>query len=129
MSVIPEKALKPERLLEFDILRGIAIFGVILIHIIGSSFHFWNKGSQTWFIFLTLDQMFRFSVPLFVFISGYTLYSKYKDNFKYLEFYTRRVLKVLPWYFVWSLIIYLYINFTVEKLTIKNSNSYLHCLL
>lgn len=85
-----------------------------MIHIIGSSFHFWNEGSPTWFIFITLDQLFRFSVPLFVFISGFTLYSKYKDNFKYWEFYTRQVLRVLPWYFVWSLIIYLYINLTVK---------------
>ena len=107
-------ALRPERLIEFDVLRGIAIFGVILIHIIGASFHFWNKGSATWFIFLTLDQLFRFSVPLFVFISGYTLYSKYKEHFKYWEFYSKRAFRVLPWYFVWSLIIYLYINFTVK---------------
>ncbi len=107
-------ASKSERLLELDILRFASIFGVILIHIIGSSFHFWSEGSPTWFVFLTLDQFFRFSVPLFVFISGYTLYSKYKQNFKYREFYTRRILRVLPWYFVWSLIIFLYINFTVK---------------
>ncbi len=105
---------KSERLLELDILRGVSIIGVILIHIIGSSFHFWAKGSSTWFVFLTLDQFFRFSVPLFVFISGYTLYSKYRDNFKYGEFYLRRAARTLPWYFVWSLIIYIYINLTVE---------------
>ena len=104
---------KPERLLHLDLLRSASIIGVILIHIIGSSFHFWYQGSPTWFIFLILDQLFRFSVPLFVFISGYTLYSKYARHFKYSEFYSRRVLRVLPWYFVWSLIIYLYINFTV----------------
>jgi len=108
-------AYKLERLLQLDILRGVSIIGVILIHIIGSSFHFWNKGSLTWFVFLTLDQLFRFSVPLFVFISGYTLYSKYALNFKYREFYLKRVARVLPWYFVWSLIIYIYINLTVKS--------------
>lgn len=105
---------KSERLLELDVLRGVSIIGVILIHIIGSSFHFWAKGSSTWFVFLTLDQLFRFSVPLFVFISGYTLYSKYKDNFKFKDFFLRRAARVLPWYFAWSLIIYIYINLTVE---------------
>lgn len=105
---------KSERLLQLDILRCVSIFGVVLIHIIGSSFHFWSKGSPTWFVFLTLDQLFRFSVPLFVFISGYTLYSKYSDNFKYRDFYSRRVARVLPWYLIWSLIIYAYINFTVK---------------
>lgn len=107
-------AYKSERLLQLDILRAIAIFGVIFIHIIGSSFHFWNEGSSTWFIFLTLDQLFRFSVPLFVFISGYALYSKYKENLKLSEFYKKRAARVLPWYFVWSLIIYTYINLTVK---------------
>ena len=109
-----QMAFKPERLLELDILRGASIIGVILIHIIGASFHYWDKGSPTWFVFLTLDQLFRFSVPLFVFISGYTLYSKYARNFKYWDFYWRRATRVLPWYFIWSLIIYIYINLTVK---------------
>ncbi len=108
-------AFKPERLVELDILRAVAIFGVILIHIIGSSFHFWDQGSPAWVIFLTLDQLFRFSVPLFVFISGYTLYLKYKQNFKYFEFYLKRAARILPWYFFWSLIIYIYIHTTVAK--------------
>lgn len=105
---------KSERLLELDILRGVSIIGVILIHIIGSSYHFWNEGSAVWTVFISIDQFFRFSVPLFVFISGYTLYSKYAQDFKYWQFYKKRSGKVLPWYIVWSLIIYIYINFTVE---------------
>ncbi len=104
---------RSERILELDILRGISIIGVILIHIIGLSFHFWQEGSAVWKVFMSLDQFFRFSVPLFVFISGYTLYSKYSSNFKIWKFYSRRITRVLPWYFFWSLIIYIYINFTV----------------
>ncbi len=107
-------ALKSERLIEFDILRGVSIIGVIVIHIIGGSFHFWHQGSLTWFIFLTLDQLFRFSVSLFVFISGYTLYSKYARDFKYQEFFAKRIARIVPWYLVWSLIIYIYINLTVK---------------
>ena len=105
---------KSERLLELDVLRGVSIIGVILLHIIGSSFHFWQQGSTVWTTFISIDQFFRFSVPLFVFISGYTLYSKYARSFKHWKFYLRRVARVLPWYFVWSLIIYIYINFTVK---------------
>ena len=104
---------KSERLLELDILRGVSIIGVILLHIIGSSFHFWNQDSTVWTVFISIDQFFRFSVPLFVFISGYTLYSKYVRDFKYWDFYWRRAARVLPWYFVWSLIIFIYINSTV----------------
>ena len=68
---------------------------------------------MTWSVLVSLDQLFRFSVPLFVFISGYTLYSKYRDNFMFLKFFLKRITKVMPWYVVWSLIIYMYINFTV----------------
>ena len=106
---------KLNRYLPLDILRGVSIIGVILLHIIGSSFHFWNEGSITWTVFISIDQFFRFSVPLFVFISGYTLYSKYSKNLKYLEFFKKRAARVLPWYFVWSLIIYIYIHQTVAK--------------
>ncbi|MDP2632411.1 MAG: acyltransferase [Candidatus Curtissbacteria bacterium] len=106
-------AFKQQRLLQLDVLRCASIIGVILIHIIGSSFHFWNEGSTVWTVLISIDQLLRFSVPLFVFISGYTLYSKYAQDFKYREFYWRRVVRVIPWYLVWSLIIYIYINFTV----------------
>lgn len=102
-----------QRDLNLDVLRASSILGVILIHIIGASFQYWRQGSPEWAIFIAIDQFFRFSVPLFVFISGFTLYSKYKDNFNFWEFYTKRAVRILPWYFVWSLIIYLYINFTV----------------
>ncbi len=101
---------KPRRLVEFDILRAFAIFGVIIIHIIGVSFHYWSKGSLTWVVFLALDQLFRFSVPFFVFISGYTLFLKYHQIFKYSRFYLKRTTRVLPWYFFWSFLIYIYLH-------------------
>lgn len=102
-----------ERELNLDVLRSLSIIGVVLIHIIGASFQYWHQGSLEWAFFIATDQFFRFSVPLFVFISGYTLYSKYNNNFKFWEFYTKRALRILPWYLLWSLIIYIYINISV----------------
>jgi peptidoglycan/LPS O-acetylase OafA/YrhL len=107
-------AANKTRHLELDVLRGLSIIGVILVHIIGGSFHFWPEGSTIWTLFVSMDQFFRFSVPLFVFISGYSLYSKYAQNFKYREFYVKRARRILPWYIVWSLIIYTYIHLTVK---------------
>ena len=104
---------KSERLLELDVLRGASVIGVILIHIIGGSFHFWQQGSAIWTIFIILDQLFRVSVPLFVFISGYNLYSRYAHKFNLAEFLIKRVARLVPWYIIWSLIIFLYINLTV----------------
>lgn len=107
-------SFRSKRVVEFDILRAFAIFGVMCIHIIGVSFQFWSKGSLTWAAFLSLDQLFRFSVPFFVFISGYSLYLKYWQNFKFVDFYLRRATRILPWYFFWSLIIYIYLHLNVK---------------
>lgn len=54
-----------------DTLRGWSIFGVVCIHFAGSfvttDIHVW---SPSFFLGLTLNQIFIFAVPLFVFLSG-----------------------------------------------------------
>lgn len=106
---------KSGRFVQLDVLRGLSIIGVILIHIIGGSLNFWSRDSIAWPIFITLDQFFRFSVPLFVFISGLSLYSKYRHNFEFKDFYKKRISRVLPWYLAWSLIIYVYLHSRVPE--------------
>lgn len=103
-----------ERISELDILRAIAIFAVILIHSISSGFYAVSWSSNTFKIYLILDQFCRFSVPLFVGLSGYTLTLRYKDNLLNIgEFFRRRVLRLIPWYLFWSAVIFLYIRFSV----------------
>ncbi len=54
-----------------DTLRGWSIFGVVCVHFAGSfvttDIHAW---SPSFFLGLTLNQVFSFAVPLFVFLSG-----------------------------------------------------------
>lgn len=103
-----------ERIAELDILRALAIFAVILIHTISGALYSASWSSDTFKFYLILDQFCRFSVPLFVGLSGYTLTLRYKDSAAHLsEFFKRRVWRLIPWYLFWSLIIFLYIRFSV----------------
>ena len=93
---------------KIDILKGLAILGVIAIHVDSNLFNFVADGTIIKNGIFTFDQMVRFSVPFFVFLSGLALGSKYLDQkINFVEFFKRRVLKLLPLYFFWTGIIYL----------------------
>ena len=87
-------------------LRGIAICCVILIHFLSS----YKKspyvtGAEYQTIAVTLDQLSRVAVPLFVALSGYALMLKYRSSeLKWDEFLKKRVFKLLPLYILWSYI-------------------------
>ena len=61
----------PERNAYIDTLRGWSIFGVVCVHFAGS---FVTTDSFAWspsfYLGLTLNQVFGFAVPLFIFLSG-----------------------------------------------------------
>ncbi len=108
--------IKRERLEELDILRAFALLGVIFIHILGASFQFVGRWSLTWEIYVFCDQFLRFAVPVFVFLSGFTLGLKYfHKSFRLIEFFKKRVWRILPWYFFWSAAIYVYTHFVVTE--------------
>ncbi|MEX2027898.1 MAG: acyltransferase [Candidatus Curtissbacteria bacterium] len=99
-----------ERDVEIDILKAFAIIGVILIHITSNSFALYPEG-PAWYNLVILDQVMRFSVPLFVALSGYTLAARYlRSEISIKDFYLRRASKILPYYLAATAIIYLYLH-------------------
>lgn len=93
---------------KIDILKGLAILGVIAIHVDSNLFNFVADETIIKNGIFTFDQIVRFSVPFFVFLSGLALGSKYLDKkIDVIEFLKRRVFKLLPLYFLWTGIIYL----------------------
>ncbi len=103
-----------ERITELDIYRALAILAVVLIHSVSSALYSTSWSSPTFKFYLLLDQFCRFSVPLFVGLSGYTLTLRYKNNFINAGgFFRRRVLRLMPWYLFWSAVIFLYIRYSV----------------
>lgn len=88
-----------------NILKAIAILAVIAIHILSSIrvSPFFSE-SQYQLLAVTLDQLSRVCVPLFVALSGYGLYWKYSKQLSIKNFYSKRVSKLFPQYIFWSLV-------------------------
>lgn len=92
-----------------DLLRVISIFFVIAIHATGAAEVIFNQTKDffsTSFLGVLLNQLSRFSVPVFLFLSGYGLSQKYKNNttFPYREFYISRLYKIALPYIFWSFV-------------------------
>lgn len=94
-----------------NLLKGLAITAVVIIHILSSiPGHIYTTPNAGQYIFL--DQLLRFSVPLFLGLSGYSLARKYSADLKVIEFYKRRLVRIIPLYVLWSIglwLLFLYI--------------------
>lgn len=89
-----------------DSLKGIAILQVVIIHIFAVFPSDWwqDKGMLSLF-FITIDQISRLSIPLFIFLSWYGLVQKYRNTpFQVPSFIVHTTSKLIPLYMVWSLI-------------------------
>lgn len=86
-------------------LKGLAMLAVVGIHILTSLPAWIYLRAPENFFFIALDQLGRFSVPLFVALSGYGFGSKYASQpLKLWPFLKSQSLKLLPLYFWWSAI-------------------------
>ncbi len=96
-----------------DILKGLAIIGVVAIHYLSGIEQadklFYSHFEQ----YVGWDQLLRFCVPLFVAMSGFTLAKKYLlAPFSWKEYLLRRVIRILPLYIFWSIVIAWIVNLT-----------------
>src|SRR4030095_7640839 len=93
---------------ELDVLRVFAVFMVVVIHvsapvlyefgIMPSSFAMWEN---------FYDSLSRMSVPLFFLTSGYLILGKSETI---LEFYKKRLIKVLVPLMAWSIFYFLWLH-------------------
>jgi len=91
-----EQNLKNERKYHIDILRIIACFSVVLIHLTATNTRFSTFSEQTQVFF---NNITRFSVPLFFMISGALFLNKNKLDFK--QIYFKYILKLLIILAIW----------------------------
>lgn len=87
-----------------DLLRALSTIAVILIHVTGIILYNTSNKGLTYNISLILNQLSRFSVPAFIFLSGFGLALSYKKESKYLYYLIHRLKKIIPDYLVWSII-------------------------
>ncbi len=87
------------------IAKGIAILAVITVHTLASLPSTIYTSLEQLDLAVAIDQLTRFSVPVFVALSGYALSKKYEhDKLSVIPFYWSRIKKLLPLYLLWSAI-------------------------
>lgn len=82
-----------------DLLRGLAILGVVIGHISAESLY-----EELTVVGLLFNQIIRFAVPVFIFLSGMGLRLSRKPYSSYLRFIWYRLRKILPFYCLWTIL-------------------------
>jgi surface polysaccharide O-acyltransferase-like enzyme len=100
--------MQKSRDLSFDTFRGIAIIAVVAIHVIGrflpTEMPVMANNKISYLI--AYCQLFHFTVPVFIFASGYWLSRKPINSLNdYKIFLLKRLSRILVPYLVWSIVI------------------------
>lgn len=95
---------------EYDLLRIIAIFAVIIIHVIGSTFFGMGEiGSAWWNKLNLLDSGLRWCVPALVMLSGALFLNPEKD-ISIKSIYQKHIFRIVTAFIFWS-ILYTIVNY------------------
>jgi peptidoglycan/LPS O-acetylase OafA/YrhL len=94
------------RLPEFDLLRSLAIIGVVIIHITAPLDLYAHQGIFMYYLFVSLHLAQRFCVPVFLIISGFFLTYKIDYQQNPTLVLKRRLFRIIPPYLFWSLFFY-----------------------
>ncbi|QXE01057.1 acyltransferase [Terribacillus sp. DMT04] len=105
------------RIEEIDMMRGLAIIGVIFIHISSTTIDIVDNESFLGGVTLLINQLTRFAVPVFLFLSGWGFANAYSKSFNFTSILYRRVSKILFLYLIWNLIYFVYSPGTLNPLT------------
>jgi len=93
---------------QVNFLKGLAILAVVTIHVVNNFYRLVQVNSLGFNFLVVLDQLSRYCVPLFITLSGFALAKKYEvKKFSWKEFLSKRLLKLLPLYFLWTLAYFL----------------------
>lgn len=105
------KAIPPDLISrrDGDLLRSVASFLVVVIHCISlwvRDFYAAHDFLSPGFVATVFDQLSRFTVPAFFFLSGYGLTQQYlaKPDESLGAYYKRRLFKISVPFFAWSLL-------------------------
>ncbi len=98
-----------KRIESMDILKSLSTLAVIMIHVSASAINNSQFDTNIYKFSLMLNQLSRFSVPVFIFLSGMGLTLSYKKKESYLKYELHRLNKVVPEYLLWSSIYYFFI--------------------
>ncbi len=101
--------MKAQRLIYADLLRVIATFVIVILHVSGSNWHNVPVSGFEWKVFNFYDSMARFSVPVFVMISGMFLLDN-KKSLTLKKLYSKNILRIVTSFIFWSAIYSVFTN-------------------
>ena len=96
-----DKTIKGERTVYFDYLRVAATLAVMVIHIAARNWGRVEVGTYEWQVFNWADSLVRWSVPVFVMISGALFLSR---DIPVRKLYSKYVLRMTTSFLVWSIL-------------------------
>lgn len=120
----PPRLIDQNRILYADLLRVVAILGVVLIHCTGELTLSQGKiPYDHWWVGNVVYSSFKWSVPLFVILSGMLILHDTK-NLSPWQFLKKRFSKIVPPFIFWMIVYIIYnyrYNFSsFSNLTLKN---------
>lgn len=104
----PTNQTIPTRLPEFDLLRSLAIIGVVIIHITAPLDLYAHQGIFMYYLFVITHLAQRFCVPVFLIISGFFLTYKIDNQQNPNLVLKKRLFRIIPPYLFWSLFFYFF---------------------
>lgn len=99
------------RIKELEIVRAFAIMAVLMIHSTSEATVDIPLGSRSQVIYLVINKLSNFAVPVFVILSAIVLFYRYYDSWNVREalaFYRKRIQYIVVPYLLWSFFYYVY---------------------
>lgn len=119
---------KQERIFYIEVLRALAAFAVIVIHVAGKNWY-GRIGSFEWTVFTVYSGLAKFSVPVFFMVSG-ALFLRKEKELKLNRLYLHNILHLIIFLVFWSGCYYLQmLMYSGEKCTVNSLWIYIKNLI
>ena len=97
--------MKSKRIYEYDIVRMLATYSVVIVHVSAMALEGYVQGSPVPVMMILLNRLLKFTTPVFVFLAATLVCEKYKKEiFKFMPFIKGRFKRILLPYVLVSLI-------------------------
>ncbi|MCR5845534.1 MAG: acyltransferase family protein [bacterium] len=115
----PIEEQRRERKVYLDVLRTLAIFSVVVIHVAANNWYSVDIASLDWQAFNAYDSLVRWSVPMFVMISG-ALFLDPDREVPTRRLYKKNVVRIVVAFIVWSIAYVLFGMYVTDSIHTKS---------
>jgi len=101
--------METNRIIYLDIMRILAVFCVVILHVSATGFFRYPLYTTEWQVFNIFDSAVRFCVPLMVMISG-ALFLDPAKEIPVRKLYRKNILRVITAFLVWSAFYFIFLS-------------------